>query len=113
MKEIQVLSRWQEKYKGRVQMIAVCMDDDYKNYRRYLEGNLKIPLTVLFGNAEPFIHEKLNIKAIPHFILLDEKGVVQLDHCPSPTDYTFEAAINRVVESGKNSHQGPRTWKGH
>jgi thiol-disulfide isomerase/thioredoxin len=113
LKELQVLSRWHEKFKGRVQMIAVCMDDDYKNYRRFLEENLKLPIAVLFGNAEPFIHEKFNIKSIPHAILLDAGGIVQLDHCPSPTDDIFEATIHRVAEAEKAIPQGPRTWKGH
>ena len=113
LKELQVMSRWQEKYKGRVQMIAVCMDDDYKNYRRFLEDNLKLPISVLFGNAEPFIHEKFNIKSIPHTMLMDAAGLVLLDHCPSPTDYTFEAAINQVIEAEKTLPQGPRTWKGN
>ncbi len=108
--EVQVLNRWQEKFKGRVHMIAVCMDDDYKNYRRFLEDNLKLPLTVLFGNAEPFIHEKFNIKSIPHSTLLNAQGKILIDHCPQPSDHLFEATMMRFVETERT--QSPRTWKG-
>ena len=110
--EVQVLNRWQEKFKGRVQMIAVCMDDDYKNYRRFLEENLKLPLTVLYGNAEPFIHEKFNIKSIPHAALLNAQGKVLIDHCPKPSDHMFEATMMRFIETEKEKSQSPRTWKG-
>jgi thiol-disulfide isomerase/thioredoxin len=110
--EVQVLNRWQEKFKGRVQMIAVCMDDEYKNYRRFLEDNLKLPLTVLYGNAEPFIHEKFNIKSIPHATLLNAHGKVLVDHCPQPSDHLFESIMTRFIETEKEKSQSPRTWKG-
>jgi hypothetical protein len=113
IKELQVLTRWHEKLKGRVQLIAVCMDDEYKNYRRFLEENLKLPLTVLYGNAELFIHEKFNMKSIPHSMLLNAQGRVLINHSPLPSDRVFESTINRFVENEKTKTQSPRTWKGN
>jgi peroxiredoxin len=110
--ELQVLNKWQEKFKGRVQVYAVCMDDDYKNYRRFLEENLKLPLTVFYGNAEPFIHEKFNIKSIPHTILLSSEGKVLINYCPLPSDPLFETTLMRFMETEKDKPQSPRTWKG-
>jgi thiol-disulfide isomerase/thioredoxin len=110
LKEILVLERIQSKFKGRVQFVAVCMDDEYRNYRKYLEENLKLPVKLLYGNAEPFVYEKFNVRAIPHQVMLDPQGVIVADFCPAPSDPTFESFINRAVPASP-SRQGQRTWK--
>ncbi len=112
LKEIQVMERWQEKFKGRIQFVGVCMDDDYGNYREFLEEHLKLPLKLLYGNAEPFITEKFNVKSIPHQIMLDAQQRVVSDVCPAPSDTFFEAFVNRIVSSDLN-RQGPKTWRDH
>lgn len=112
-KEVIVMERWQEKFRGRVQFVAVCMDDDYRNYRKYLEDNLRLPLKLLYGNAEPLIQEKFNLKAIPHIVFLDQKGQVAADVCPLPSDAQFEAFLNRVSVAAAPEKQGPKTWKDH
>ena len=111
LKEMLVLGRWQEKFNGRIQFVAVCMDDDYKNYRKYLEENLKLPIKMVYGNAEPFVQEKFNLKAIPHQVLLDAKGVVVADVCPAPSDPFFESFLNRIATASVPNRQGPKTWK--
>lgn len=111
LKEMLVLERWQEKFRGRIQFVAVCMDDDYRNYRKYLEENLKLPIKLVYGNAEPFVQEKFNLKAIPHQVLLDAKGVVVADVCPAPSDPLFESFLNRTASTSAPNRQGPKTWK--
>jgi thiol-disulfide isomerase/thioredoxin len=110
-KEVIVLERWQEKFRGKMQFVAVCMDDDYRNYRKYLEENLKLPLKLLYGNAEPMVHEKFNITAIPHTVFLDAKGLVVADICPLPTDPQFESFLRRISVVTDSVKQGPKTWK--
>jgi hypothetical protein len=87
------------------------MDDDYRYYRKYLEDNLKLPIKLLYGNAEPMVHEKFNLKAIPHSVILDAKGVVVADVCPLPSDPQFESFISRVATAAAPAKQGPKTWK--
>jgi hypothetical protein len=87
------------------------MDDDYRNYRKYLEENLKLPIKMVYGNAEPFVQEKFNLKAIPHQVLLDAKGVVVADVCPAPSDPLFESFLNRIATASVPNRQGPKTWK--
>jgi len=110
LKEIQVLERWQEKFKGRVQIVAVCMDDDYSSYRKFLESNLKLPIKLLYGNAEPFVHEKFNLKSIPHVVLLDTEQQISSDVCPLPSEPLFESFLNRLAPVSPKK-QGMKTWK--
>jgi thiol-disulfide isomerase/thioredoxin len=110
LKEILVMERVQSKFKGRVQFVAVCMDDDYRNYRKHLEDNLKLPIKLLYGNVEPFIYEKFNVRAIPHQVMLDAQGLILADFCPAPSDPSFESFINRSLPA-LPSKQGQRTWK--
>jgi len=110
LKEILVMERVQSKFKGRIQFVAVCMDDDYRNYRKYLEDNLKLPIKLLYGNAEPFVYEKFNVRAIPHQVMLDAQGVILADFCPAPSDPSFESFMNRSAPAPP-SKQGQRTWK--
>jgi thiol-disulfide isomerase/thioredoxin len=112
LKEIQVMERWQEKFKGKVQFVGVCMDDDYRNYRKYVEDHIKLPIKLLYGNAEPFISEKFNLKSIPHQVMLDADQVVVSDVCPAPSDPLFESFVNRIATTEVN-RQGPKTWRDH
>jgi thiol-disulfide isomerase/thioredoxin len=113
LKEVIVLERWQEKFRGRIEFVAVCMDDDYRNYRKYLEENLKLPLKLLYGNAEPLVQEKFNLKAIPHSVLLDANGILVADVCPLPSDVQFESFVSRSSTNTNPEKQGPKTWKDH
>jgi thiol-disulfide isomerase/thioredoxin len=111
LKEILVIERWQEKYRGRIQFVAVCMDDDYRSYRKYVEENLKLPVKLVYGNAVPLVHEKFRIKAIPHQVMLDSAGVVVADVCPLPSDPFFESFVNRILVAVPANGQGPKTWR--
>lgn len=113
LKEILVLERLQEKFSGRVQFVAVCMDDDYRTYRKYIEEHIKLPIKLLYGNAAPFVHEKFNVKSIPHQVLLDADQYVVSDVCPAPSDPIFESFLNRVSGMNAPSKQGQKTWREH
>lgn len=113
LKEILVLERLQEKFVGRVQFVAVCMDDDYRTYRKYIEEHMKLPIKLLYGNAEPFVHEKFNVKAIPHQVLIDAEQYVVSDTCPAPSDPIFESFLNRIAAANAPGKQGQKTWRDH
>jgi thiol-disulfide isomerase/thioredoxin len=112
LKELQILERWQEKFDGRVAFVAVAMDDDYMDFRKYLEDHPKQMLSFVYGNADPFIQEKLNLKAIPHQLLIDEQGKIVSD-LEAPSDAGFEAMLNRVALKADGKQQHPKTWKDH
>ena len=108
-----MLERLQEKFVGRVQFVAVCMDDDYRTYRKYIEEHMKLPIKLLYGNAEPFVHEKFNVKAIPHQVLIDAEQYVVSDTCPAPSDPIFESFPNRIAAANAPGKQGQKTWRDH
>jgi thiol-disulfide isomerase/thioredoxin len=113
LKEILVLERAQEKFKGRIRFVAVCMDDDYRNYRKYIEDHMKMPIPIVYGNADPFVHEKFNLKAIPHQVIIDASSRVAADVCPAPSDAQFESFINRMAAAVSPNSQAPKTWREH
>lgn len=111
VKELQILERWKEKYNGRMEFVAVCMDDDYRDFRKYLEEHPKQALAFVFGNADPFLQEKINLKAVPYQMLVDSEGKVAMDFCPPPSDPGFESVLNRMANAPDNKTQKPKTWK--
>jgi thiol-disulfide isomerase/thioredoxin len=113
LKELQLLERWKEKYHGSVEFIGIAMDDDYRDFRKYLEDHPKQALTFVYGNADPFIQEKLKLKAVPHAYLIDERGIIIGDVAPAPSDPKFEAALNQVAVAPSDLRQKPKTWKDH
>jgi thiol-disulfide isomerase/thioredoxin len=113
LKELQLLERWKEKFQGRIEFIGVSMDDDYSDFRKYLEEHPKQTLDFVYGNADPFIQEKLKLKAVPHAFLIDERGFIAVEIAPSPSDAKFEAALNQLAIAPADVRQKPKTWKDH
>jgi hypothetical protein len=113
LKEILVLERAKEKFNGRIRFVAVCMDDDYRNYRKYIEEHMKMPIPIVYGNADPFVHEKFNLKAIPHQVMIDSNSRIAADVCPPPTDPQFESFLNRIALPVNPNSQAPKTWRDH
>jgi len=113
LKELQLLERWKEKFAGRVEFIGVAMDDDYRDFRKYLEEHPKQALSFVYGNADPFIQEKLKLKAVPHAYLIDDRGFIVGDVAPSPSDPKFELLLNQVAVAPADNNQKPKTWRDH
>jgi thiol-disulfide isomerase/thioredoxin len=113
LKDLLVIERWQEKFAGRLEFVAVSMDDDYRDFRKYLEDHPKQALTFVYGNADPFIQEKINLRAIPYQLLISDDGKVLSDFAPAPSDPTFESLMNRVALKEDGQRQRPKTWKDH
>jgi thiol-disulfide isomerase/thioredoxin len=113
LKELQLLERWKEKFDGRIAFIGVDMDDDYRDFRKYLEDHPKQALSFVYGNADPFIQEKLKLKAIPHAYLIDDRGLIIGDVAPSPSDAKFESVLNRIAAAPADGQQKPKTWRDH
>ncbi|MFN5295146.1 MAG: TlpA family protein disulfide reductase [Flavobacteriales bacterium] len=113
LKEILVLERAKEKFNGRIRFVAVCMDDDYRNYRKYIEEHMKMPIPIVYGNADPFVHEKFNLKSSPHQVMIDANSRVAADVCPPPSDAQFESFLNRIALPVNPNSQAPKTWRNH
>ncbi len=113
LKELQLLERWKEKFAGRVEFIGVSLDDDYSDFRTYLEDHPKQALSFVYGNADPFIQEKLKLKAVPHAYLIDGQGLIVGDVAPSPSDPKFEAALSQIAVAPTDVNQKPKTWRDH
>ncbi|MBK7636150.1 MAG: hypothetical protein IPJ13_19140 [Saprospiraceae bacterium] len=45
--------------------------------------------------------KQLNVKAIPHYILLDPEGRIMLENAPGPSDPMLKDVLDRVLKGRK------------
>ncbi|MBW1654119.1 TlpA family protein disulfide reductase [Flavobacterium quisquiliarum] len=91
--EIPALKEFYYKYKGKVSMVSLSIDHDYKSWRLAVEKeNMPWPNLSQLPSKPTGIEDKFNINAVPTLILLDKNGSVVVN------------AINNLAEIEKTIH---------
>lgn len=110
LKELQLLEKLYATYKFDVQIIAVCMDDDYANFKKFIKEH-KLPLfKLVYGAGDPLMSEKFNVRSIPHAVMLDQDGRWMFGYTKRPSE-GIEEEFKRIKESGAKTNRGRKTWK--
>ncbi len=110
MKEMQVMKNLQDKYGKFVNFVAICMDEDYADFRKYLETHTDQKFTFLFGNGDPLLTQKCNISAIPYALMIDNDGLIMYTFTRLPSQ-GIQMEFDKIVTLSNQSGQGPKTWK--
>lgn len=110
LKEMQVMQKWHEKYGKFIEFVAVCMDDDYTDYKEFISKNRDFSFEILFGNADPLIAEKVMVFSIPEAVLLSEQGRTVYAHTRKPTE-GIQTDFEKIMLTMKQNGTGPKTWK--
>jgi peroxiredoxin len=108
-KELMYLQSLQEKYEKSVQIVAINMDTEYSEFEAFLRENPTYRFEFLSGAADPLLRQKMNIRALPHALLIDPNGMVVGDYTRRPSEgLNLEFDKLQKILSPAN---GGRSWR--
>lgn len=84
VEEIPHIKQLVEKYKDIV-FVSICVWDSESNWKNFLKEN-NMSWTQLYEGNNSDLTEKINVRAIPHFMILDKEGKVFKYKSNSPSD---------------------------
>jgi len=110
VKEMLVLEKLYTSYKNDVQIIAICMDDDYNSFKKYLKEHKNQQFKMLYGTGDALMSDKYNVRSIPHAVFLDKEGKWMFSHTRLPSE-GVEDDFKRIKINNAKPSEGRKTWK--
>ncbi len=83
LKEFVELDRLYKKYRGKVEIVSVCVDEDVETIRNFLSYE-PYKWTFLHYTNQPGILSDYDIRAYPTYYLIDKEGKLSHSLAPSP-----------------------------
>jgi thiol-disulfide isomerase/thioredoxin len=108
-KEMLLLDKLQEKYKGDIRFIAINMDEDIAALKKYMQENREMDFTFLFAGNNPEIREIFNLKSLPFALMVDTEGKVMYDYTRLPSE-GLNLDLDKL-QAMMRSKPGGNTWK--
>lgn len=108
-KEMLLLNKLQEKYKGDIRFIAINMDEDIAALKNYIQENRDQDFTFLFAGNNPEIREIFNLKSLPFALMVDAEGKVMYDYTRLPSE-GLNLDLDKL-QAMMRSKPGGNTWK--
>lgn len=109
-KEMQMMQKLYEKYKNDVTFIAVSMDDHLDQMKTFMQGNRTLQFDFLFAGNNPELKEILQIKSIPHALMVTPDGHIMYDYTRKPSE-GIQMELDKIVGL-LHPKSGEKTWQG-
>jgi hypothetical protein len=111
LKELLVLEKIASDYKDFVRIVAVCMDDSFTEFEKYVKTHPKQEFTFLFGTADPQMKRIFNVRSIPHVVMIAPDSNFMFDYTRKPSEGVQKEFEMIKLRSEKKTTVGPKTWK--
>jgi thiol-disulfide isomerase/thioredoxin len=111
LKELALLSKLQIEFGDAIDIVAICMDRDPEMLKKYMSENRDMKFNFLLGNADPLLAQKLNMRSIPHAVLIDGEGNYANSFTRRPSEgvrLDFEKYMALLKSQQKS---GAKTWR--
>lgn len=101
LKEIKEIQFLNNKFGNKVKFISVCTDDNFKDFREFVNKNPQYKWLFLWSYQPPndlSAKVKYNVKATPLFFLINTDKTLMLSPAPAPSDgiyYNFQKMFNK------------------
>lgn len=108
LRECLTMERLHDKYGKKISFVSICTDTDYKVFEQYLLDHPNQDWTFLYGGQCTEMMKEFNVKSIPSFYLVDNRGYMMQDFTPSPS-----TGIDRVfdqITSSNGQGQKLKVW---
>jgi Thioredoxin-like len=111
LKELLVLEKIAADYKDYVNFVALCMDDSFADFEKYVSNHPKQDFTFLYGTVDPQIKRNFNLRTIPYVVLVGPDGKIMNDYTRRPSEGVQQEFEAIKARSAKKTTVGPKTWK--
>lgn len=110
LREMQMLEAISAKYKNEVSIVAINMDDDYDQFRKYLSLHKKQDFLFLSGKGDPLLRQKFNLKSIPTCFLFDPEGKLLSDYTKRPSE-GIQKEFEKIIARKPDEQRDFNNWK--
>jgi thiol-disulfide isomerase/thioredoxin len=110
-KELLMLEKMQESYAGHIRFVTVCMDDDFKEFSKFVKDHPGQKWLSLYGPADPSLRKKVQLRTIPHAILVDPEGKFMYDYTRKPSEGVAKELDIIKSKMVKKDPNASKTWK--
>jgi peroxiredoxin len=111
LKELALLQKLHAEFGDAIDMVAICMDQDPEMLKKYMAENRDHKFQFLMGSADPLLAQKMNIRSIPHAVLIDAEGNYINSFTRRPSEgvrLDFEKYMALLKSQQKS---GVKTWR--
>jgi thiol-disulfide isomerase/thioredoxin len=108
-KDMEIMEKLRVEYGRHVRFVAISMDEDYEDFRRYISSHRNQQPVFLFGGNDPLLRQKFGMRAIPHAVLTDASGRIMSDYTRRPSE-GIQIEFGKIVKQ-LNASRGQGTWK--
>lgn len=85
LREMQIINSLHEKYQDKVHFISINVDEGTEALKK-LQKQKTYPWTMLHYGDDYKVRERFNVRTVPTYFLIDEKGNIETPFAPGPAD---------------------------
>lgn len=97
LNEFAALNNLNTKYKDKLQIVSIIVDNDENALKSFLERSNYSWIFLHYGNQSTIIKD-YDIRAFPTYYLIDPQGKLVISPCPSPLE-NFEAHFFKILRA--------------
>ena len=97
--EFDLISKVYDKYKNKIEILSICTDKNFMTMQFYLK-NKKYNWNFLHFNGNYELLDDYQIKTVPFYILIDDKGNIAEYPAKNPI-YNIEKYFDKIIENEK------------
>jgi thiol-disulfide isomerase/thioredoxin len=109
IREMLVLEKYQEQYARDIDFVAISMDENQAQFKKYLGDHRTQKFTFLQGQGDALLREKFNLRSIPYAVLIDPDGKFVADYTRKPSE-GVQLEFDKIVKKLHQPKQG-NTWR--
>jgi peroxiredoxin len=76
LKEMKIMQVLHKKYKGKIQFVSICADNEYSKMTDFLKENPNYKWTFLHIGEDKHLTQKYKVRTFPTYFLIDKNGLI-------------------------------------
>ena len=76
LREMKIMQTLQKKYKGKIQFVSICVDNEDKKMTAFLKENPNYNWLFLHNGNDKHLTDKYKVRTFPTYFLIDKNGLI-------------------------------------
>ena len=105
--EMYIMNNLKKKYGKEIKFVSINLDEDYRDFKRFLSAHREFDWLMLYGRSEDDIMEIFNVKTIPAYVFIDPDGNWISSSAKAPSE-GISRDFDRIM---RQTYQAPKRYK--
>jgi len=111
LNEMKVIKDLELKYGEDIEFVSFCTDETKSEFDVYIKNNPDFNWNIVYLGKDHELLERFNVKTIPTYFLIDQKGFLAQSDAKSPSPNGVYDSIDRTFfDINKRLHQKPQRY---